>query len=69
MEPLVRTRPGTVLSPDLHAMVQHVLRTLQEEIEKVRKGEGLDFASQAHLVSCQSRIERMLTPELKEYGM
>ncbi|MCH7884069.1 MAG: zinc-dependent metalloprotease [Planctomycetes bacterium] len=69
MEPLVRTRPGTVISPDLHAMVQHVLRTLQEEIEKVREGEGLDFASQAHLVSCQSRIERMLTPELKEYGM
>ncbi len=26
IEPLVRTAPGTVLSPDLHAMVQHALR-------------------------------------------
>jgi hypothetical protein len=68
MEPLVRTRPGTVLSPDLHAMVQNCLRDLGSRIEQVQGTAGLDFASEAHLASCKSRIDRMLAPELDEYG-
>lgn len=66
-EPLVRLQPGMVLSPDLHAMVQQSLRSLGQDIEKVLGTGKLDFASQAHLVSCKSRIDRMLEPELQEY--
>ncbi len=68
MEPLVRTRPGRVLSPDLHAMVQNCLRQLSTQVEQTVAGGGLDFASQSHLIACKSRIERMLAPELNEYG-
>ena len=69
MEPLVRIQPGVLLSPDLHAMVQHSLRQLNERIGKSLSGGELDFASAAHLTSCQSRVERMLAPELREIGM
>jgi hypothetical protein len=67
MEPLVRTPPGTVLSPDLHAMVQHSLRRLNVQIGQTLAAGGLDFASESHMTSCKSRIERMLAPELNEY--
>ncbi len=67
MEPLVRTPPGTVLSPDLHAMVQHSLRRLNVQIGQTLAAGGLDFASESHMASCKSRIERMLAPELNEY--
>jgi hypothetical protein len=70
MEPLVRSAPGTAVSPDLHAMVQHSLRKLHLQIASVvpRVMLELDFASAAHLASCQSRIERMLAPKLDEYA-
>ncbi len=68
IEPLVRTRPGTVVSPDLHAMVQHAVAALGEAIDKVLETGQLDFASRAHLTACQSRIKRMLEPELNELG-
>ncbi len=68
MEPLVRTRPGVVVSPDLHAMLQNCLRQLNQRIVKVLDTGKLDFASESHLASCKSRIERILKPELDEYG-
>ena len=68
MEPLVRTRPGLVLSPDLHAMVQQSLRGLRDDICKIQAAGQLDFASQAHLESSRARIEQMLAPELDEYA-
>ena len=67
VEPLVRYQPGAVLSPDLHAMVRHSLTQLDGHIDEVLKGGRLDFASQAHLSACKSRIERLLEPELDEY--
>jgi hypothetical protein len=67
-EPLVRSKPGQVISPDLHAMMTHSLQTLSGDIDKVLENGNLDFASEAHLSACKSRIERMLEPELKEYG-
>ncbi len=68
MERLVRTPPGLGLSPDIRAMVQHSLRTLSDQLGQVMKSGQLDFASAAHLGDCQSRIDRMLAPELREYG-
>jgi len=65
-EPLVRTPPGVVFSPDLHAMVQHALRKLNQQIKEVLETGKVDFASEAHLTSCKTRIELMLTPELPE---
>ena len=67
-EPLVRTPPGVFFSPDLHAMVQHSLRKLADRVDQTLAAGKLDFASEAHLVSCKSRIDRMLAPELDEYG-
>ncbi|MCH7872061.1 MAG: zinc-dependent metalloprotease [Planctomycetes bacterium] len=71
MEPLVRTSPGLLVSPDLHAMLQYSLATTLGQIESVssKAGTKLDFASAAHLSACKSRIERMLAPQLREYGM
>ena len=68
MEPLVRTQPGRVLSPDLHAMVTHSLQTLSDRIEPVLANGKIDFASEAHLRASKSRIDRMLAPDLTEYG-
>lgn len=67
VEPMVRTPPGTVVSPDIHAMVQHAVRELGEQIAATQTAGKLDFATQAHLTSCKSRIDRMLAPELNEY--
>ncbi len=66
MELIVRQQPGNMLSPDLHAMVQYSLQQLSNEIEAVQKTGKADFASQAHLTSCKSRIDRMLAPQLNE---
>ncbi len=68
VEPLVRARPGTVLSPDLHAMLSYSLEQLSAQIDKVLSNGKLDFASEAHLKRCASRIDRMLEPELQESG-
>ena len=68
IEPLVRSRPDSVLSPDLHAMVKYSVQKLAADLDEVIKTGKADFASQAHLVTCKSRIERMLAPELREYG-
>ncbi len=68
MEPLVRTPPGRVVSPDLHALVRYSLQKLSGELDVVLKTGKLDFASEAHVSTCKSRIDRMLAPELREYG-
>ncbi len=68
MEPLVRTQPGMVLSPDLHAMVQNCLRKLSGRLDQALATGKLDFASESHLASCKSRVDRMLKPQLNEYG-
>ncbi len=67
IEPIVRSRPGDAVSPDLHAMVQFGVRKLGDELGAVIGANKADFASQAHLVSCKSRIDRMLAAELREY--
>ena len=67
VEQLVRQRPGDALSPDLHAMMQYSLRTLANDLTAVIAANKADFASQAHLVACKSRIDRMLSAELREY--
>jgi hypothetical protein len=74
MEPLVREGPGEVVSPDLHAMLTYSLRALAEELQQVIQVDlnnpmnpRIDFASKAHLTACKSRIDRMLSAELKEY--
>jgi len=67
VELLVRFQPGILLSPDLHAMVQHSLRKLGQGIDRTVATGKLDFASEAHLASCKSRIDRMLEPKLEEY--
>jgi hypothetical protein len=69
MEPLVRTAPGVLMPPDLHAMLQHSLRKLNVRVTELATAGGIDFASESHLASCKSRIDRMLAPELKEYEM
>lgn len=66
MEPLVRTSPGLVLPPDLHAMVCHSLEELAKSIDEVLKKPNVDFASRAHLRTCKSRIDRMMQAELRE---
>lgn len=66
VEPLVRYRPGRLISPDLHAMICYSLKQTSDKIGKVSESD-LDFASQAHLSACKSRIDRMLEPELSEY--
>lgn len=70
VEPMVRTGPGRMLSPDQHAMMQHSLTLLSRQIDDVLKQQGpaLDFASQAHLATCKSRIDRMLSAPLEEYS-
>jgi hypothetical protein len=70
IEPMVRMSPGMMISPDLHALLQHSLHELSKQIDAVTKGDpALDFASAAHLEACKSRIDRMLTPPLEEYDM
>ena len=64
--PSVRTAPGTLLSPDVHAMVTHSLQTLSGKIDRMLTDGKLDFASEAHLRASKSRIERMLEPDLNE---
>lgn len=67
MEPLVRYKPGVVVSPDLHAMLQYSLQDLNSKIQNTLDNGQIDFASRAHLAACQSRIERMLAVQLDEY--
>ena len=69
VEPLVRLRPGEALAPDLHAMVQYAVQKLSNDLGAVLTADPkrLDFASQAHLAECKSRIDRMLSAELREY--
>ncbi len=66
MELLVRTRPGRLLSPDLHAMVQNSLRRLNERLDGAISTKGLDFGSESHLIACHSRIKRLLELKLEE---
>lgn len=66
METLVRTRPGTVLPADLHAMIWCNLEDLGAALDETLKRPSLDFASRSHLRTCKSRIERMLKVELPE---
>jgi hypothetical protein len=69
LEPLVRTRPGWMVSPDIHAMLRQGLLDLSQRCDAVLSAQKADFASQAHLRACKTRIDRMLDPELREYGL
>ena len=66
MEDLVRDRPGTAVSPDLHAMLAYSLRKLSSDLGTAIEKNKADFASQAHMTACKSRIDRMLSAELRE---
>ncbi len=68
-ETLVRMPPGTIVSADIQAMIKHMLRNLSEDLAWCIATHKADFASQAHMEECKSRIDRMLRPELKEYGL
>jgi hypothetical protein len=68
-ERLVRSRPGDLLEPDLHGMMQHSLRQLSKGMDDALASGKLDFASEAHLASCKSRIQRALEPQLQEQSM
>jgi hypothetical protein len=71
MEDWVRMRPGSMLSPDIHAMLQEQLRSLRGQIQKVlsQAASPIDAVSRGHLQACSSRIERILAPQLREYDM
>lgn len=69
MEQLLQYRPGMLLSPDIHAMLCHALRRLDASIQLTVGTGKLDFASQAHLEDCQSRIKRILKPQFQEVGL
>jgi len=69
MEQLLQYRPGMLLSPDIHAMLCHALRRLDASIQLTVGTGKLDFASQAHLEDCQSRIKRILKPQFHEVGL
>jgi hypothetical protein len=66
VEPIVRSRPGNAVSPDIHAMFVFNLQTLSNQLGESLRGR-LDFASKAHLSACKSRIDRMLSSELREF--
>jgi hypothetical protein len=70
IEPMVRMQPGDVVSPDLHGMLQYLLIDLSKQIGDVLKDADppLDFASLAHLTTCKSRIDRILSAPLEENG-
>jgi hypothetical protein len=67
VEPIVRDRPGESVPPDIHAMLRYALQELSQQLGKTVQRGDLDFASRAHLDACKSRIDRMLSAELKEY--
>ncbi len=67
LEPMVRERPGLALSNDLHGMLTYSLRTLSDKLGAAATNGKADFASQAHLVECKQRIDRMLAAQLNEY--
>ena len=56
---MAQSRPGALMSADLHAMVRQALRELSEQIGRV-SAERRDFATKAHLNECKSRIDRVL---------
>jgi len=68
LEPLVRTSPGMLVSADIHAQLRQGLVDLSRNCENVLSTDKVDFASRAHLQACKTRIDRMLDPELREYG-
>lgn len=67
LEPIVRERPGRSLSQDLHGMLTYSLRTLSAKLDAVVAAGKADYASQAHLVECKQRIDRMLAAQLNEF--
>ncbi len=69
IEPTLRSRPGAVVSPDIHAMLRFAMQKLSADLNAVINTQKADFASHAHLVACRERIERMLNPQLNELGM
>jgi hypothetical protein len=52
--------PGSTMSADVQSMVRLALRDLSEQMARALQSPKLDFASRAHLVESQSRIERTL---------
>jgi hypothetical protein len=68
---IVKSRPGSLLSPDLQSTVAYSLRELSAQIDATLKGaktdagSKVDLASRAHLAEAKSRIDRVLeAPEI-----
>jgi hypothetical protein len=59
---IARTRPGQVVSADLHSMVRYVLRDLADGLGESLKG-NQDLATRAHLSEAKSLIERTLNAD------
>jgi hypothetical protein len=68
LEVHARIAPGVAISPDLHAMIIRQMETLRNDIDRVLQTGKLDFASEAHLGTSRSRIQRILESEIPEYG-
>jgi len=62
---LAQARPGTNLSSDVQAMVRLTLQELSTKIRQTLENSKPDFATRAHLVECQSRIDRLLNAQFQ----
>ncbi|MFQ5807836.1 MAG: hypothetical protein ACE5I3_15425, partial [Phycisphaerae bacterium] len=76
-----RSRPGSMMSADLSSMIRQSLRELSQRMDTPlgratkpgtfetrpdSRAQVLDFASRAHLIDCQSRIDRVLAAQFTE---
>lgn len=58
---IANSRPGQLVSPDLHGMVRFTLRDISYTIgEALKDGAKIDLASKAHLFETKSLIDRTL---------
>jgi hypothetical protein len=64
------SEPGRLMSADLRNQVRHQARLLSDELEDaLKKAEGLDAATRAHLSETHEQIERVLNaPHMKAGG-
>lgn len=72
MVAIAKSKPGSLLSADLHSTVCYTLRELSGQIDSVLKsgkteaGSKIDLATRGHLVETKSRIDRVLeAPEIE----
>ena len=59
---IAESKPGQLVSADLHSMVCYSLRELSQQIgtDAAGAGDRIDFASRAHLSETKSQIDRVL---------